>query len=356
MQFAASVIGFADAARALFRASAKLEDGTPGCMESVAAAYKAARESEVAALAADDAAAEACHAAARTVADAACPTENDRRARVRREAAERAVAAAAAAAATRAAREAAAATAAERREEVARARAERAAAEAAARERDRALAEEEARLLEEGARLAAAEEAARAAARARAEDDRRERRRNKHRREVERARAGRLAASPTSGATHTAIAAPADRPTRPRREVVTVSVAAPGPRAAQSPPFFAPAASRPASATSFAAAAAGSSASPAAPALSDAAWPAPSSGRRKPEAPTAGDSSGPKCSVCYDRPNTHLFVPCAHMCVCGVCAAELMRSTARCPLCRQASTGVLAPIVAGYIESPSLAP
>lgn len=39
-----------------------------------------------------------------------------------------------------------------------------------------------------------------------------------------------------------------------------------------------------------------------------------------------------QCIVCYERPASVLFIPCAHVCCCDICSASL--PTALCPMCR----------------------
>ena len=46
-----------------------------------------------------------------------------------------------------------------------------------------------------------------------------------------------------------------------------------------------------------------------------------------PESTVGGDTT---CIVCFERPKTHLAVPCGHQCVCEQCGAKL----AKCPYCR----------------------
>lgn len=58
------------------------------------------------------------------------------------------------------------------------------------------------------------------------------------------------------------------------------------------------------------------------------------------------------CCVCLDARNTHLFVPCMHMCACRDCAAVVMASTALCPVCRRVATAVAAPINSGHYNGP----
>ena len=48
--------------------------------------------------------------------------------------------------------------------------------------------------------------------------------------------------------------------------------------------------------------------------------------------PSAGS---PQCSVCFDAPISHLFIPCGHVCCCLSCVAGIMDSpTKLCPICR----------------------
>ncbi|EOD33820.1 hypothetical protein EMIHUDRAFT_229099 [Emiliania huxleyi CCMP1516] len=47
-----------------------------------------------------------------------------------------------------------------------------------------------------------------------------------------------------------------------------------------------------------------------------------------PESTMGGETS---CIICFERPKSHLAVPCSHLCVCGPCS-ELMRE---CPYCRE---------------------
>ena len=41
-----------------------------------------------------------------------------------------------------------------------------------------------------------------------------------------------------------------------------------------------------------------------------------------------------ECSICLDEKKTHAFMPCGHMCVCTTCAASIMASSRKCPICR----------------------
>ncbi|EOD04950.1 hypothetical protein EMIHUDRAFT_220382 [Emiliania huxleyi CCMP1516] len=47
-----------------------------------------------------------------------------------------------------------------------------------------------------------------------------------------------------------------------------------------------------------------------------------------PESTMGGETS---CIICFERPKSHLAVPCSHLCVCGPCS-ELMQE---CPYCRE---------------------
>ena len=55
-----------------------------------------------------------------------------------------------------------------------------------------------------------------------------------------------------------------------------------------------------------------------------------------PESTMGGETS---CIICFERPKSHLAVPCSHLCVCGPCS-ELMRE---CPYCREPVMMWLAP-------------
>jgi len=43
------------------------------------------------------------------------------------------------------------------------------------------------------------------------------------------------------------------------------------------------------------------------------------------------------CAVCLSAPPDTALLPCGHLCMCGACAARVMASTRRCPLCRLAA-------------------
>ena len=55
-----------------------------------------------------------------------------------------------------------------------------------------------------------------------------------------------------------------------------------------------------------------------------------------PESTMGGETS---CIICFERPKSHLAVPCSHLCVCGPCS-EHMRE---CPYCREPVMMWLAP-------------
>lgn len=38
------------------------------------------------------------------------------------------------------------------------------------------------------------------------------------------------------------------------------------------------------------------------------------------------------CCVCFDRPKTHVFVPCGHLCICSDCSSKL--NSDNCPICQ----------------------
>lgn len=44
-----------------------------------------------------------------------------------------------------------------------------------------------------------------------------------------------------------------------------------------------------------------------------------------------------KCVVCMNRTKTHVFVPCGHLCACAACGSRAMKTTAVCPICREAA-------------------
>lgn len=75
----------------------------------------------------------------------------------------------------------------------------------------------------------------------------------------------------------------------------------------------------------------------------------PPASPRAPDAAAAAPAAAPstKCVVCLDDKNTHMCFPCTHMSLCGGCAAQIMRSTARCPMCRAKVTAMVVPLNAG---------
>jgi len=44
------------------------------------------------------------------------------------------------------------------------------------------------------------------------------------------------------------------------------------------------------------------------------------------------------CKICWEAPNTHIFVPCGHMCVCLQCSHRVMSRNRKCPVCKQSVT------------------
>jgi len=40
------------------------------------------------------------------------------------------------------------------------------------------------------------------------------------------------------------------------------------------------------------------------------------------------------CLVCWDNESNYAFTPCGHKVVCGTCAAQLMATVGKCPMCR----------------------
>ena len=46
----------------------------------------------------------------------------------------------------------------------------------------------------------------------------------------------------------------------------------------------------------------------------------------------AEEAEEENCTVCYDNPRTHAFIPCGHLCVCGDCAER--GEFSRCIMCR----------------------
>jgi len=58
-----------------------------------------------------------------------------------------------------------------------------------------------------------------------------------------------------------------------------------------------------------------------------------------PSEPVADAGAPPPadCAVCLSAPPDTALLPCGHLCMCGACAARVMASTRRCPLCRLAA-------------------
>lgn len=40
------------------------------------------------------------------------------------------------------------------------------------------------------------------------------------------------------------------------------------------------------------------------------------------------------CQVCWENQSNHAFTPCGHKVVCGTCAAQILSSSQRCPICK----------------------
>ena len=55
-----------------------------------------------------------------------------------------------------------------------------------------------------------------------------------------------------------------------------------------------------------------------------------------PESTMGGETS---CIICFERPKSHLAVPCSHLCVCGPCSGLMPE----CPYCREPVMMWLAP-------------
>ena len=47
------------------------------------------------------------------------------------------------------------------------------------------------------------------------------------------------------------------------------------------------------------------------------------------------DPDSNSCVICLDEPRSTTILPCLHMCLCYECAAELRKTSANCPLCRE---------------------
>jgi len=44
------------------------------------------------------------------------------------------------------------------------------------------------------------------------------------------------------------------------------------------------------------------------------------------------------CVICMDRPRSHVFAPCGHLCVCDLCTSRSLLRFGRCPVCYQKSS------------------
>jgi len=47
-----------------------------------------------------------------------------------------------------------------------------------------------------------------------------------------------------------------------------------------------------------------------------------------------GDTVVNECVVCMDSKKSHVLVPCGHVCVCKVCAGNIVATKQACPVCR----------------------
>lgn len=53
------------------------------------------------------------------------------------------------------------------------------------------------------------------------------------------------------------------------------------------------------------------------------------------------------CAICLDRPATHAFVPCFHLCVCEQDGQTILNADKKCPICRASSSSLQAVYQAG---------
>ena len=53
----------------------------------------------------------------------------------------------------------------------------------------------------------------------------------------------------------------------------------------------------------------------------------------RPEAPESTIGGQTTCIICFNKPKTHIAVPCGHWCACGDCSAQMTE----CPICRNAA-------------------
>lgn len=43
------------------------------------------------------------------------------------------------------------------------------------------------------------------------------------------------------------------------------------------------------------------------------------------------------CAICFENPQTHVFVPCGHVCACKQCSSRVMAKNKKCPICNKES-------------------
>ena len=43
------------------------------------------------------------------------------------------------------------------------------------------------------------------------------------------------------------------------------------------------------------------------------------------------------CAICFEAPQTHVFVPCGHVCACKECSMRVMAKNKKCPICNKVS-------------------
>ena len=51
----------------------------------------------------------------------------------------------------------------------------------------------------------------------------------------------------------------------------------------------------------------------------------------------AADKHIGSCAICFEAPQTHIFVPCGHICSCKSCSAKIMAKNKKCPICNKHS-------------------
>lgn len=44
---------------------------------------------------------------------------------------------------------------------------------------------------------------------------------------------------------------------------------------------------------------------------------------------------GTTCAICLEAPQTHVFIPCGHVCACQQCSKRVMDKKKKCPICNQ---------------------